>query len=260
MDDLLTFLQTSTALWSLQLVVTAIVFVITTPRSWMRVATLPLLAMYTAHIILTARHDMRKPWASLIGGSSVCWLLHYFDIAILKGYNAADDTWDSKNSRAVATAIKAKRDGAAKKSVPKLNHSYVSRFKRAYLILANLRRIGTAQQVRNIPPFRSANPSYMPPRAALLKRSAVIMMLSYFVMDVLGQTPKQTAEECALAFHSAKIPFFMRIFFPETSTFPINSSLALKAELVQRFAVTAVLWVSLHHYLLRTHLAVWRKT
>lgn len=250
MDDILTHLPSSAVLWSLQLVLTALVLSSTAPKSWICTATLPLLVLYTAQIVLTVRYDMRKPWASLIGGGSVCWLFQYFDVAILKGYNAVDDTWDVDDAvpASTATATATNSNGAAKNStaIARLNYSRICSFKRGYLILANLRRIDTAQQVRNVPPFRSADPLYVPSRAALLKRSAIIIVCSYLALDVLGQTPKMTPAEHKVAFHPPKMPFFARIFFPKTEAFPIETVVALKAELVQRLVVTAGLWVSLH--------------
>ncbi|OJZ79582.1 hypothetical protein ASPFODRAFT_716016 [Aspergillus luchuensis CBS 106.47] len=156
----------------------------TSAPSSLRPGALVIVALCTGHCISTALgYFVRTPWASLAGGYSVMLLLHYVDIGLLTRWEFADPS--------------------AAKSPEPLNATWVARVRYGIWAAFNARCIGTPEQVNHVPEAITCD------RAAFLRRSVGIILLSYLGLDVLGSMGDPEVGSRFLV--ASRVPLFRRI-------------------------------------------------
>lgn len=164
------------------LVVTALGY--TSAQSPLRKGIFILVAFCSWNSIATALNFcVRLPWASLASGYTGLLLFQYVDICLLCGWefnpkHIRDDTW-------------------------------INRLRFGIWAASNARCIGTSDQVKNVPRFSNADPNYVPSRAAFLRRTARIALLSYVGLDLLGSMSDPEIGNRFLV--PSRVPLFRRV-------------------------------------------------
>ncbi|GKZ20610.1 hypothetical protein AbraIFM66951_005937 [Aspergillus brasiliensis] len=168
---------------ALQTAVVVITLGFTPALSSLRPGALVLVALCIGHCISTAlEYFVRTPWASLAGGYSVMLLLHYIDIGLLTRWEFVDPF--------------------PVKSPDTLN-STRARLRFGVWAAFNARCIGTPEQAHHVPEATTHD------RAAFLRRSAGIILLSYLGLDVLGSMGDPEVGSRFLI--ASRVPFFRRL-------------------------------------------------
>ncbi|KAM5449419.1 hypothetical protein MaudCBS49596_004900 [Microsporum audouinii] len=179
---------------------TALVVGFTEPSSIIRTAVTPVLIICSFQCITTSIDYMvRSPWASSVGGYTLTFLLHYFDIALLRGWSfeTKGPSIDPGTGQSIPTDTKDKKDSAWE------------RLKFGLGAVCSFRHIGTPYQVRNVPSFSDRDPEYIPSRPRFLLRTGLIFAASYLILDLVTF---QVDTEVNLKFFSPRnIPFFARL-------------------------------------------------
>lgn len=103
----------------------------------------------------------------------------------------------------------------------------------AYDMIFSPRSVGTPWQVKNVPPFSSSEPLYVPSRGAFLLRTFVLAMLCFLIHDISVAQPPPDARLVA----ASKDAFLSRL------------SDITSEELVFRVASTIGFWVNTAAYL-----------
>lgn len=97
-------------------------------------------------------------------------------------------------------------------------------------LLVNKRRIGTAQQVKNVPRFSSRRPTYRPSKIQFLFFRSGRCILSYLLVDLITSLPR--APDAAVRYGDDKIPFVRSL---------IAGSMSGEA-IAERLATTIAFW------------------
>ncbi|KAJ5897569.1 hypothetical protein N7504_007857 [Penicillium tannophilum] len=198
------------------LVVTTIGY--TPAQSPLRIGVLVLIALCTWNCLSTALgFFVRLPWASLVGGYSVMLLFHYVDIGLLTRCE-----FDSKHNDPTSSSGK----------TALYQKTWRDRLCFGFWAAFNARCLGTSKQVKNIPQFSSTDPNYIPSRAAFLRRTAQIAILSYLGLDFLSSMSDPEVGNRFLV--PSRVPFFRRLWeiTLEEVIIRIFSTIAMGAGLV----------------------------
>ncbi|KAJ5526916.1 hypothetical protein N7513_011075 [Penicillium frequentans] len=167
----------------------------TPAQSPLRIGVLFLIALCTWHCLNTAlEFFVRLPWASLLGGYSVMLLFHYVDIGLLT-------RWEFNSKHPTPTSSGGNL----------LNQkTWRDRFRYGMYAAFNARCLGTSEQVKNIPQFSNTNPNHIPSRAAFLRRTARIAILSYLGLDLLSSMSDPDVGSRFLV--PSRVPLFRRLW------------------------------------------------
>jgi hypothetical protein len=170
----------------------------TSSASWLRSATLPVLSACAYGIIRDGTLYMRPRWASLLGGFSVAVLLRYFDIGLISRWNFED-----------RGPAKPQTEPVTHKDVrPSTTSGLLARLQFGWQTLWSFRQVNTPYEVKNVPGFRSSEPSYVPTRWTFVCQQAVSAVTCYILLDLLGQRPPPSNRA---QFNSTLIPVFSRL-------------------------------------------------
>ena len=104
--------------------------------------------------------------------------------------------------------------------------STVSRFLQSIYLFFTLRDVGTLYAVKNIPPFSTSDPTWIPSRAEFLRRHIIIAVIGYLIADLPSIMPPIDPQLAA----QMNQPVFSRL---------LHISLE---EAITRFALTALSW------------------
>jgi hypothetical protein len=168
----------------------------TSSNSWLRSATLAVLSACAYGIIKDGTVYMRPRWASLLGGFSVAVLLRYLDIGLVSRWNFED----------AGPAIKSKAAKHENIASPGLS-GQLARPRFGWQTLWSFRQVKTPYEVKNVPRFRSDEPSYVPTRWNFVCQQVGCAVTCYILLDLLGQRPPPSNRA---QFNSALIPVFLR--------------------------------------------------
>jgi hypothetical protein len=106
--------------------------------------------------------------------------------------------------------------------------STVLRFRQSFYLFFTLRDVGTPYAVKNIPPFSTSNPTWIPSRAAFLRRHIIIAVIGYLVADIPSIMPPIDPQLAA----QMSLPVFSRLLHISFE------------EAITRFTLTALSWVA----------------
>lgn len=118
----------------------------------------------------------------------------------------------------------------------KIKDTLWNRLKWSISISVNLRRINTPHQIPHIPPFSTANPSYIPSRSAFLLRTAFLFLFGKYVLFKLGLYGLYASEKYLYLLTRPYLRFFPRMLF--ASALPISLG-----ETIFRFRQVMCLWL-----------------
>jgi hypothetical protein len=115
-------------------------------------------------------------------------------------------------------------DGKAESS---FRHPMMFQFWQSFYLFFTLRDIGTPHAIKNIPPFSTSNPTWIPSRTSFLLRHMCIAVISYLVADIPSILPLINPQQAA----QMSLPVFSRLFDIRFD------------EVISRFIVTASSWI-----------------
>lgn len=157
-------------------------------------------------------HIPRNPWAAFVAGYLATFLLHYTSTAVLsrwsfdnQGPNPINVALAERHTAKSGTIIDGK-PGRQRSANDGLRATFWDRLKFGFQVATSFRHIGTPYQVKNVPPFSSSDPNYIPSRSNFLCRKGIILLISFTVLDLinLGADPP-------LDFSPQTIPLFARM-------------------------------------------------
>ena len=105
--------------------------------------------------------------------------------------------------------------------------STVTRFRQSFYLFFTLRDVGTPYAIKNIPSFSTSNPTWIPSRAAFLRRHIIIAVIGYLVANLPSIMPPIDRQLAA----QMNLPVFSRLFH-----------ISLE-EAITRFTLTALSWI-----------------
>ena len=200
-----TMLANPLILLLVQYMATALIVGFTTPTSVLRFAALPLIATCSAICVASSKtFIVRTPWAALVGGYSVTYLLQYIALALLTGCSYEADGSDSTTPAPQQGAEKGEDGGKPRTAY----QAFRPRFAFGVWAASSFRWVGTKREVKNVPHFSASDPSYVPSRGTFLRHAAARILACYLVVDLMGLGHDDEAN--MVNFDSSKIPFFAR--------------------------------------------------
>ena len=199
-----------------QVLITAVAISFTPPSSVIRPAVFPLLIAATWLVTVTCLQRIpRMSLASTVAGHGPTYLLRYIDLVLLSRWSY--ETGGPTNSSGPGLRNQDKKDDAAGRSGSSrltrpenhLSRTALDRLRFGIDTTLSSRHVNTPWEVKNVPPFSSSDPHYLPSRGSLLRHNAVVVLFCYLVIDVsgLGVQPERNA----VLFASKNIPFFARL-------------------------------------------------
>ena len=179
-----------------------IIFILgfTSADSILRPAVLPLLLACAWKVALTGPGTIhRKVWAALVFGHIILNSLVYVESALISKwtFEAQGPTLSAGPEPLHAThANRKNHDG-----------SFWERCRFGFFVITSTRNTGRSNFVKNTPPFSSDNPNYIPSRAAFLYKKAIIIILSFLILDLASQGG-QPLEYNTVNFSAETVPIF----------------------------------------------------
>ena len=120
--------------------------------------------------------------ASLFGGSSVGWAIHYIEIALLSRWS-----YENRGPNPPFQQQLDRNKHPHKDTVSELNTvRFLKRLRFGYLVTFSFRNCGTPYEVKNVPHFSSQVPEYVPTRSRFLRRTAASSLICYLFLDLSG--------------------------------------------------------------------------
>lgn len=75
----------------------------------------------------------------------------------------------------------------------------------------SFRHVNTPYEVRNVPPFSSTDPYYVPSRWIFVAKRAAMSFACYIALDLLGARSPPSPSRAAELFDAARVPIFSRL-------------------------------------------------
>lgn len=170
--------------------VSAIVIGFTSPTSFIRLALLPFILVCAHRCVLTALERTERTYlASLYGGSSVGWAIHYIEIALLSRWS-----YETRGPNRSSQQQLDRVEYPNKETKSELNTArFLKRLRYGYLVTFSFRNCGTPHEVKNVPHFSSQDREYVPTRSRFLRRTAASALMCYLFLDLsgLGMQPER---------------------------------------------------------------------
>ncbi|RDL34788.1 uncharacterized protein BP5553_07916 [Venustampulla echinocandica] len=142
--------------------------------------------------------------SNLIGGITGAWLTQFIVSGLILRENFDDDGLAKTKTEAQGPKE------AAPSEKEKVKGGFMRRVWFGLTTLSSQRRIGTPQQAKNIPPFKTSDPTYTPSRGAFLLRTLIKAVSSYLLLDLMTFREWGDPSQNHLLFAADKVPFFSR--------------------------------------------------
>jgi hypothetical protein len=207
----------------LQLSAIVLLLGFTSPSSFFRPAALPVLISCTYIIVVNSKDVTISSWAALLAAFALCFFLQYFEMALLSKWS-----FEAKGP----SSQKSASNGNAKGIPPNREGMFLQRIKFGFDSMCSFRDIGTAYEVKGVPPFSSKDPKYVPTRKQILLKSILKFYICYLVIDLIESAPKPP--NAGELYAAKNIPVFTRL-----------DEISLE-EIIQRIVGSAVWWVVLY--------------
>lgn len=184
----------------------------TSADSILRLAVLPpLIACVWKVISILPETIDRVPWTAFLGATIICKLFAFLEPSLISkwtfeaqgptssvGPNSLQPTHANRNNHGGSTITTQNTHGG----------SFWERCRFGYFVITSDRNIGTPHVVKNVPPFSSDNPSYIPSRPAFLLRKAISIILAFLIIDLASQAA-QPLEHNKIFFSAEAVPILM---------------------------------------------------
>jgi hypothetical protein len=222
-----------------ELIITALVVGFTSPSSFIRLTSLPLVISYVwLALPICMNYFVHTAWAGLFGGYSIFWLFQYVDVALLSrcSFELGEPTNEltkqaSPKKRPGKKKTPSDHQGKHRKATLR-EMAFWARLSYGISVATSCRLTGTAEEVKNVPHFSSRDPLYVPGRGAFMLRAVVTAIFCYLVLDLMTSGPHLSGN--SLYLFPGKIPIFMRLASVSTE------------ELKYRLFATVSLWINLY--------------
>ena len=189
-----------------EVTISAIVIGFTSPNSFTRLASLPLILICTHLCVSTAlERTERTFWASLYGGSSIGWAIHYVEIALLSRWSYENRGPNPPSKQQLKNVESRHKDIREETKTA----GFLEHLRYGYLVTFSFRNCGTPYEVRNVPHFSRKDPAYLPTRGTYLRHAAASAFICYLFLDLssLGMQP----EKNPILYSSERVPLFARL-------------------------------------------------
>ncbi|PGH02645.1 hypothetical protein GX51_04528 [Blastomyces parvus] len=204
-----------------------ITLIYTPPGSYKRICMLPVVLLPIAIVCLTAHHASNfQPWNIFLGlqFGAVLALEVFNNVCLSKiSYPAA-----AAAARAVGAAgDRKKHDGDADTAdihAASAWSCFHDKVRWSLDIAFNRRRIGRADQVRNVPDFDSSRPHHIPSRRSFLLFRTARFILLYLALDLATSQPLEDAQ---VKFAPGKDRIFARIIANDISPAEIGETVGI---------------------------------
>ena len=193
-------------LYLLQVTISAVVIGFTSPTSFTRLALLPLILVCTHLCVSTAlERTERTSLASLYGGSSIGWAIHYVEIALLSRWSFETRSPNPRPTQPLENVKSRHKNAMAATRTAGVGE----RLRYGYLVTFSFRNCGTPYEVKNVPLFSRQEPEYTPTRWRFLRHTAASALTCYLFLDLssLGMQPEQNPT----LYSSEHVCFFARL-------------------------------------------------
>jgi hypothetical protein len=156
---------------------------------------------------------MRPRWASLLGGTSVAFLLQYVDLALVSRWNFEDNGTESREVYPIDNALLTNLGKSSKRAdvhtERKLVGTFWARLCFGWNSMWAFRRVNTPYGVKNVPPFSSSDLSFVTRKWAVVCQRLANSAACYLTLDLLAlrNPPTNTTG----VFDPAYIPIISRI-------------------------------------------------
>ncbi|KAL8789658.1 MAG: hypothetical protein Q9195_006711 [Heterodermia aff. obscurata] len=173
----------------------------TSANSRVRTAVFPILLLWTWAALPHSRNGVsRNVWASFLASNLLGQCLQYADMALLSrwSYEADGPTSTLGGQRNLKFEASGKHVSTMGKVRFGLFATWAAR-------LAN-----SPWEVKNTPPFRADDLTFVPSRRRFLRDTALKLTACIFIIDIASLVSAQPAQNAAL-FSEARVPLFARI-------------------------------------------------
>lgn len=174
----------------------------TPSTSWVRPAVVPILSSCVYSIVQNGSQYMRPRWASLLGGFSFAVLLQYIDLGLISRWNFLDGGPATTRKE----LVQKKPSESSESSRP--TGSLSERLSFGWNAMWSFRHVNSPYEVKNVPPFSTTDPTYVPPKSTFLLQKCAIALTCYLLLDLLGARKPPT--NAAQIFNPNLIPLFSR--------------------------------------------------
>ena len=180
----------------------------TSSDSILRPASLPLLVFYNYYLISSyTLYIPRSPWIDVIAGEVQCGLLDHIEKLLLSRW--------SFEIRGPSTEVEKRRElGEGKKIEAFIQKSSTGdetrdRLRFGTWAAISSRYIGSPYQARNVPPYSTSDPSYIPSRRVFLLQRGATFLFSYVLTDLLVLVSQSYRNHYVFA--DSYVPFYARL-------------------------------------------------
>lgn len=176
----------------------------TGPSSPFRNLNLLLMITYVAIVLSSrsAREWFSHPiYPNLLGGITFSTLLQYIDQVVLQRW-----TYEAQGPTGPTNA----RRPSTKKQDTAPEDGALNRLKFGLDLTFNKRRPDTPWAMRNIPPFDSGRPGFVPSRGQFITKSLFRCVVCILLLDLIGLAGRDTSQNHVL-FDQRLVPFFSRL-------------------------------------------------
>ncbi|KAL9614720.1 MAG: hypothetical protein Q9167_000789 [Letrouitia subvulpina] len=187
-----------------QLFVSSAAVGLTKPTSLIRPAVLPLVTACVYSVVSTVHLHARPRWASIFGATSFAFLLQYIDLALLSSWNYVDHGLAS-----VIAKGQSRKNRSASDARPNDSSTIWKRFSFGWSSMWAFRHLNTKHETKNVPPFSTDDPEYIPPRWRFVLKRTLMAAACYAVLDLAGARPPPKNK--GTLFNPAIVPVFRRL-------------------------------------------------
>lgn len=204
----------------LQKSVVAILVGFTSANSILRLGIFPLFILCSYYFLpLFASCITVTAWLTFVVGSSIMALLEYQEKLLLSQWSFDDygprlemgtrKNFKNEEGNTWVTNKTTKNRTNLSSSGSQGGGTVWERLKFGVWVAMSFRYIGSPYQGRKIPPYDSANPSYVPTRAAFLWNQTTTLAVCYLIIDLMLQANQP--EKNPVNYSEKQIPFISRM-------------------------------------------------
>ena len=173
----------------------------TSANSLVRTAVFPILLLWTWAALPHSRNGVsRNIWASFLASNLLGQCLQYADMALLSRWSYETD--------GPTSALGGQRNLKTEASGKHL--STMGRVRFSLFTTWAARLANTPWEVKNTPPFRAGDPTFVPSRRRFLCDTALKLTTCILIIDIVALVPVEPAQNSIL-FSGARVPLFARL-------------------------------------------------
>ena len=174
----------------------------TSANSLIRTAVFPILLLWTWAALPHSRNGVnRNIWASFLASNLLGQCLQYADMALLSRWSYEAD--------GPTSALGGQRNLKIEASGKPV--STMGRVRFALFTTWAARLANSPWEVKNTPPFRTGDPTFVPSRGRFLRDTALKLSACIIIINLIDLIPAKPAQNSIL-FSGARVPLFARLW------------------------------------------------